>query len=307
MAIKNMPVDLLIIGGGPAGLTSALYAARAGLKTVVLEGRGPARLSIGYQIENYPGFLSIDSRELLDRFRKQAEHFGAEIVSADVFDFSLSSVPKYAVTRDMMVQAKAVILATGKPFIKERMIPGEEKFLGMGVSYCATCDGPLYRGQTVAAWGDSEEAAEDVLALAQMGCKVTWIPGEKDALALAAPVHLLEEVRRKKIPVSLKTKVKAILGEKRLEKISLEKEGGEELFEVSGFFIFREGLNSPLLLKAGIKLDHKQCIAVDRFQRTNLEGVYAAGDITCGGMQIITACGEGGLAAMQAIQYLRKT
>ena len=82
MAIKNMPVDLLIIGGGPAGLTSALYAARAGLKTVVLEGRGPARLSIGYQIENYPGFLSIDSRELLDRFRKQAEHFGAEIVSA---------------------------------------------------------------------------------------------------------------------------------------------------------------------------------------------------------------------------------
>jgi thioredoxin reductase (NADPH) len=304
MAIKNIAADLLIIGGGPAGLTAALYGARAGLKTVVLEGRGPSRLSIGYQIENYPGFLSIDSRELLDKFRKQAERFGAEIVSADVFDFSLSSDPKYAISRDTMVQAEAVILATGKPFIKERMIPGEENFLGMGVSYCATCDGPLYRGQTVAAWGDSEEAAEDVLALAQMGCKVTWIPGEKDALA--APPDLLEEVRAKNIPVLLRTKVKSIVGEKRLEKIILEKGGGEEPFQLSAFFIFREGLNSPLLLKAGLKLDHKQCLAVDRFQRTNLGGVFAAGDITCGGMQIITACGEGGLAAMQAIQYLRK-
>ncbi len=304
MAIKNLTADVLIIGGGPAGLTAALYAARSGRKTIVLAGRGASRLSAGYAVENYPGFLSIDSRELLLKFREHAQHFGAEILNADVMDFSLDADPKYAVTRDLMVQAGTVILATGKPFLKEKMIPGEERFLGFGVSYCATCDGPFYRGQRVGVWGDTEEAADDVLALDQSGCRVTWVPGEKNVLR--APSHLVESIAKRDIPIYFKTKVKEIVGEERLEKVIIEREGREEALEVAAFFIFREVLNSPLLLKAGLNLDHKQCIAVDRSQSTNLEGVFAAGDVTCGGMQIITACGEGGVAAMRAVQYLRK-
>lgn len=304
MPIGNVTADILIIGGGPAGLTAALYAARSGRKTVVLSGRAPSRLAAGYQVENYPGFLSIDSRDLLEKFREHARHFGAEIVDADAIDFSLDSDPKSAVTRDLLIQAGAVVLATGKPFLKERMIPGEERLLGVGVSYCATCDGPLYRGQRVAAWGDSAEAADDILALDQMGCQVIWIPGEKNVLK--TPSRLLEAIAKKNIPIHFKTRIKEIVGQKRFEKILIEKEGREETLEAAAFFVFREGLNSPLLLRAGLKLDHRQCIAVDRSQSTNLEGVFAAGDVTCGGMQIITACGEGGVAAMRAVQYLRR-
>jgi thioredoxin reductase (NADPH) len=304
MGVKSLKTEILIIGGGPAGLTAGLYASRARRKTIILEGKGGSRLSVGYKIENYPGFISIASCELLQKFREHAEHFGSEILSADAIDFNLASDPKYVVTRDMLIEAKAVIIATGKPFTREKMIPGEERLLGMGVSYCSTCDGPLYRGQEVGAFGSSDEAAGDVLALHQMGCQVHWILGETTELKVAH--NLLDEIKNKNIPLYLKTRVKEIVGEKRVEKVVFEKDGNEDAIEVSGFFIFREGLTSPLFLKAGLKLDHKQCIAVDRFQQTNLEGVFAAGDVTCGGMQIITAAGEGGLAAMQAVLYIRE-
>jgi thioredoxin reductase (NADPH) len=302
--VKNISTEILIVGGGPAGYTAGLYAARAGRRTVILQGRGTSRLSVGYAIENYPGFISIDSNELLDKFRKQAEHFGAEVVTEDATSFSLSSDPKYVVTRESFLEAKAVVLATGKPVLKEKMIPGEDRLLGAGVSYCATCDGPLYRGLAVAAFGSSDQAAEDTLALHQQGCQVRWIPGEPRRGQV--PAGLLAEIEAKKIPVYWQTKVREIVGEKAVEKLVLEKEGREEELKIAAFFIFRESLTSPLFIKTGLKLDHRQCLAVDRFQKTSLEGVFAAGDITCGGMQVVTAAGEGAVAAMQAIIYLRK-
>lgn len=302
--VKNLRTEILIVGGGPAGYSAAIYASRAGRKTIILEGRGASRLSIGYDIENYPGFRSINSRELLQKFKDQARGFGAEIVSDDAIDFNFSTETKYVVTRESLLEAKAVILAAGKPVRKEKMIPGEERLLGMGVSYCATCDGPLYRGQPVAVIGHTAEAVEDVLGLHQVGCRVHWIPGGE--LAPDVPAGLDEEVRRKGIAVYRKAEAKEIGGDKGVEKIRIVSEGREEDIPVSGCFIFRESLTSPLFAKAGLKLDHGQCLAVDRFQKTNIEGVFAAGDISCGGMQVITAAGEGAMAAMQAIVYLRK-
>jgi len=120
------------------------------------------------------------------------------------------------------------------------------------------------------------------------------------------PAGLLELIEKKKVLVYWKTAVKEIVGQKGVERLVLDKEGMEEELKISAMFIFRESLTSPLFAKAGLKLDHKQCLAVDRFQRTNLEGVFAAGDITCGGMQVVTAAGEGAVAAMQAIIYLRQ-
>ncbi|GEM_PF-109815 len=303
--VKTRETEILIVGGGPAGYAAGIYASRAGRKTIILEGRGKSRLSIGYEIENYPGFRSINSRELLDRFRSQAADFGAETIAEDAIDFNLSHEIKHVVTRESLIGAKAVILATGKPVRKEKMIAGEARLLGMGVSYCATCDGPLYRGQEVAVVGSSAEALEDVLALDQMGCRVHWFPGvRKDAVA--APERV-EEIGRKGIVIYWETAVKEIGGDKGVEKIKIvTAEGREDDLPVSGCFIFRDSLTSPLFLKAGLKLDHGQCLAVDRFQRTNIDGVFAAGDIACGGMQVVTAAGEGAMAALQAIAYLRR-
>src|SRR4030042_873375 len=156
--------EILIIGGGPAGYAAGIYASRAGRKTTILEGRGRSRLAVGYTLENYPGFISIDSAQLLQEFRSQAEHFGAELFPEEALDFNLSGPKKYVVSREHLYEAKAVILATGKSVPREQLIRGEEKFLGQGVSYCATCDGPLYKGLTVAAPGAPDEAPEYALA-----------------------------------------------------------------------------------------------------------------------------------------------
>jgi thioredoxin reductase (NADPH) len=302
---KNLRTEIAIVGGGPAGYSAAIYASRAGKKTIILEGRGTSRLSIGYEIENYPGFPPIDSRELLRKFKDQAKGFGAEVVSEDAIDFNFSTETKYVVTRESLIEAKAVILAAGKPVRKEKMIPGEERLLGMGVSYCATCDGPLYRGQPVAVVGHTAEAVEDVLALHELASRVHWIPGGK--LSSDVPADLSEEVGRKDIAVYWKAEPIEIKGDKGVEMIKISSEGREEEIPVSGCFIFRESLTSPLFVKAGLKLDHGQCLAVDRYQKTNIDGVFAAGDISCGGMQVVTAAGEGAVAAMQAIVYLLKS
>jgi thioredoxin reductase (NADPH) len=303
MPIRNIKTDILIVGAGPAGLTAGLYAARAGKKTVVLEGRAASRLSVSYEIENYPGFPSIESRELLARFRAQAAQFGAEIVAGDAIAFGLESDPKYVTTKDALIEARAVILASGKPVPKERLVPGEEKLIGQGVSYCATCDGPLFRGADVVAIGHSEEAREDVLALHEMGCRVLWVP---QTSRTDLPEAAVSKIEARGIAVRWGGKVKEIAGDERVEKALIEKDGQVEEFSAAAVFIFRDIPAGPLLGKAGLRLDHKQCVAVDRFQRTNIAGVFAAGDITCGGLQVVAAAGEGCVAALQALMYLRK-
>jgi thioredoxin reductase (NADPH) len=301
--LNNLKADILIIGAGPAGLTAAVYGARAGKKTIVLEGRAASRLSFGYDIENYPGFPSINSLELLGKFVAHARLFGADLVTGDAIALGLDSDPKYVTTKDSFIEAGAVIIATGKPFPRERMIPGEDRLTGMGVSYCATCDGPLYRGSDVVAYGHSDAAVEDVLILNQLGCRVHWVPGKKGGEIAGA--HSGEFVR-KGIHVHPGVEISEITGAKRVEKVVLSGEATRDELSVAGVFIFREIPTAPLFGRAGITLDHGQCLAVDRFQRTNLPGVFAAGDVTCGGLQIASAVGEGCVAAIQALAYLRK-
>jgi thioredoxin reductase (NADPH) len=301
--LNNIKADILVIGAGPAGLTAALYAARAGKRVVVLEGRAASRLSLGYEIENYPGFPSINSLELLGKFKDHARRFGAEIVSGDAIALLLDSDPKYVTTKDSFIEAGAVILATGKPLSRERMIPGEDRLTGLGVSYCATCDGPLYRGADVVAYGHAAEAVEDVLALEQLGCRVHWIPGVRGGEA-AGPAA--DEMVRKGIRVHPDVEIVEIAGDKRVEKVVLGTGNVREELAVAGVFIFREIPTAPFFSRAGIVLDNQQCLAVDRSQKTNLPGVFAAGDVTCGGLQIASAVGEGCVAALQALAWLRK-
>jgi len=302
--IKTIRTEILIIGGGAAGLSAALYAARSGRDTIVLEGRQSSRLNIGYTVENYPGFISIESTELLDRFKNHAEHVGAEVVDEEAVVFGLASDPKFVTTRDKLYEAKAVIIASGKALATGRMFTGEEKLIGMGVSYCSTCDGPLFKGRPVAAVGNSDEAAEDVLALKQLGCDIHWILGDGKDVNVTA--ELSDKISKHDIPVYDKSRMKEIKGRGRVESVVFEREGIEQELPVMGVFVFRESPSAAQFSKAGLELDHRQCVAVDRFQRTNLEGVFAAGDVTCGGMQIVSAAGEGCVAAMQAVKYLRQ-
>jgi thioredoxin reductase (NADPH) len=303
--MQSHQADILIIGAGPAGLTAAIYAARAGKKTIVLEGeRAASRMSIGWELENFPGYLSINSRDLLEKFRAHALHFGAEFVKGDTIALSLEGDPKFVSTTDAFIEAKTVVLATGKPFAKERQIPGEERLVGFGVSYCAVCDGPLYRGRDVAAYGSSEEAIEDVLALNQMGVNVHWVTGKiKDPAALE---EAFVKAEKKGVILHAGSEIKEIFGDTGVEKLVLKGPQGDEDLGVAAVFLFREVPTGPLFAKAGLTMDHKQCLAVDRFGRTNLPGVYAAGDNTCGGLQVVAAAGEGCVAALQALAFLRK-
>lgn len=303
MSIKSLKTDVLVVGAGPAGLTAAIYVARAGRKVLVLEGRAASRMAIPYTIENYPGFPAIDSGELLAIFRRQAVGFGAEVIPGEAIAFALDGRPKYVTARDAVIECEAVVLATGRPVPKARLIEGEGDLIGQGVSYCATCDGPLFRGRTVAAVGDSEEALEDVHALQSMGCQVLWVPGGSGPAADSAEARALEG---RGVTIRRDGKIKTIHGDARVETITVESASGTEVLEVAAVFIFREIPSGPLFEKAGVAVDHKQCVTVDRFQRTNVEGVFAAGDVTCGGLQVVTAAGEGCVAGLQALVYLRK-
>jgi thioredoxin reductase (NADPH) len=284
-------------------VTAALYAGRAGRKAVVIEGRAASRLSTGYTIENYPGFAAINSRDLLAQIRDQALHYGAEVVKGDVIALSLDSDPKLVTTSEALVEAGAVILATGRPFSRSKIIPGEDRLVGSGVSYCAVCDGPLYRGREVTAYGSTAEAAEEVLALHDLGCRVHWVTGPvKDE---DIPPERVEAIERLGVRVYRRAEIKEIVGTDRVEKVILETGAEEKTLVPDGVFIFREVPPGPLFSQAGLKMDHRQCLAVDRFQQTNLEGVFAAGDVTCGALQVVTAAGEGCVAALRAIAYLR--
>jgi thioredoxin reductase (NADPH) len=303
MSIKSLKADVLVVGAGPAGLTAGIYVARAGKKVLILEGRAPSRLAIPYTIENYPGFQSITSRQLLDLFRSQALSFGAELAAGEAIAFALEGDPKYVTTKEAVIEAGAVILATGRPMPKARLIEGEDRLVGQGVSYCATCDGPLYRGATVAAAGHGREALEDVQALQAMGCRVLWVPGKPGGEADSPEARALEG---QGVTIRRDGRIKEIRGPSKVEDVVVESAAGPEVIAVAAVFIFREIPAGPLFERAGIALDHKQCVAVDRWQKTNMPGVFAAGDVTCGGLQVVAAAGEGCVAALQALAYLRR-
>ncbi|MBN2266425.1 MAG: FAD-dependent oxidoreductase [Candidatus Aminicenantes bacterium] len=302
MSIESLKSDILVVGAGPAGLTAGIYAARAGKKVLILQGRSPSRLGIPYIIENYPGFPSIESLALLDLFREHAVSFGAAIRAGDAIAYALDGSPKYVTTKDAIIEAGAVILASGKPLPKERLLDGEDRLVGQGVSYCATCDGPLYRGATVAAVGHGEEALEDVRALQAMGCRVLWVPGKSGGAADTPEAKGLEG---QDVAIRRDGKIKQIRGQAKVEAVVIESASGAETIPVAAVFIFREIPAGPLYERAGIALDAKQCVAVDREQKTNVPGVFAGGDITCGGQQVVTAAAEGCVAALQALIYLR--
>jgi thioredoxin reductase (NADPH) len=308
MSDPNHGYDMIIIGAGPAGLTAAIYSSWLGLGTVVLEaGVAGGKAFEASRVENFPGFEEgIKGRELTEKMRKQAVRFGAEIMQAEeVVGLDLNGEIKRVVTRKRTYLGRAVIIATGTQKRKLR-VPGETEFLGRGVSYCAVCDGPFFRNAGIAVIGNSHEAAADALFLADIAKRVTLVTQGKE-LKVAGPLG--ERLRGKSNVEIINGQVVAILGEKIVKSIRIIKNDSQRTVEkgVNGVFISLGGVPMTEVVKrAGLNTDKNGCLIVDRMQRTNVDGVYAAGDCTCGGMQVVTAAGEGAMAAMKASGYVRR-
>ena len=300
--------DVVVVGAGPAGLTAAIYSGWLGLKTVVLEAAIPGgRAGQAPQIKNFPGFPDgIIGAELADKMRQQAERFKAEFRSdEEMVGLDLEDETKKVVTRKQTYQAKAVIIATGTQR-RKLFVPGEAELLGRGVSYCAVCDGSFFRKKAVAVIGNGEDAVEDALALADLANKVTVVTQGKE---LDADSVALAKLQSKPNLSIVKGEVTKIFGNQTVDAIEVltaERQNAAAI-DLKGVFVALGNVPMTAIVKrAGLQTDSSGCLTVDRQQKTNIEGVFAAGDCTCGGMQVVTAAGEGAMAAMKASACIRR-
>ncbi len=297
--------DVVIIGGGPAGLAAGQYAARGKLKTVILDKSATAgALAYSSRIENYPGLTRpIPGRELLDIMRKQAIEFGAEYIETQIVGVNVSGEIKEAIAMNGAYRGKTMIIATGSMGRKPG-IQGEADFLGKGVSYCAICDAAFYRGLRVCVIGSSEEAVKEAGVLARFAETVYLIsPAQK----LQADDHPV--LKESNIEVLLGRTVTAIEGGAVVEKIRMrDAEGKESALELAGVFVYLHG-NKPVVdfLFGAIETNEDGCIPVSSMMETSIPGVFAAGDVTCTEIrQVVVAASQGCIAALAAERYLYK-
>ncbi|MBF0558007.1 MAG: FAD-dependent oxidoreductase [Nitrospirae bacterium] len=296
--------DVIIIGGGPAGLSAAQYSSRAKMKAVVLDKSATAgALAFASLIENYPGLLSaVSGRDLLEMFRKQALAFGAEYAEDQVIGVYLEGEVKVVFTRDKTYRGKTVIIATGS-MGRKATIRGEAEFLGKGVSYCAICDAAFYRGKTVCVIGDSEEAVKEAGLLTRFAETVYLIsPSQRLKTAENNPDLAIPNLK-----IMTGQTVTAIEGGEVVEKIQLKDTlGGESTMELSGVFVYLQG-SKPIVdfLQGTLEVSEEGCIVTNSMKETSIPGVYSAGDVTCTEVrQVIVAAAQGCLAALSAEKYV---
>ncbi|KYH39338.1 MAG: thioredoxin-disulfide reductase [Candidatus Bathyarchaeota archaeon B23] len=298
--------ELIVLGAGPAGLAAGLYAARGGLETVLLEANVPGGLTLeAPRIENYPGFPGgILGRELAARMVEQCVEAGAEIrYPEEALKMEVGEIHRVE-TDGGSYEGEVLIIATGTRH-RELGAPGERRLLGRGVSYCALCDGPLFRGRPVAVVGGGNTAAAEALYLSEIASEVTLIHRRP---SLRAEGALVEALEGRGVRLLLNAVVEEIEGEEYVEGLRLRVERRPLELEVEAVFISvgREP-NSRLAGEAGVEVDDGGYIVVDERQRTNLQGVYAAGDVTNRPYkQIGTAVGQGITAALEAYGYVRR-
>jgi len=301
--------DLVIVGAGPAGLTAGIYGARSGLKTLILEEKqAGGALNIIPWIENYPGFPNGVSGEALAKMMiDQCIRFGAEIREFEgVNGLKIDGKRKLVETDKGVYSAKAVVIASGSRH-RKLGVPGEEEFEGRGVSYCALCDGAFFKNLRVLVVGGGNTAASSAIYLSGLASKV-YLAHRRSQLR--AEEIYVKEIAERGIEVLWNTEVKRIIGDKRVRGVILyNNEVGKETFlEVEGVFIsIGEVPNSDFAKFSGIEVNDEGYIVVDTCQRTNLPGVYSAGDVTiCQVKQIGTAVGQAIIAATEAYKYIRR-
>jgi thioredoxin reductase (NADPH) len=300
--------DVIVIGSGPAGYTAALYAARAELRPLVFEGSVTAggALMQTTEVENFPGFPDgVMGPELMDAMRKQAERFGAELVSDDVVAVELTADPKVVRTDSETYRARAVIIATGSRY-KELGVPGEKELGGHGVSWCATCDGFFFRGHDIAVIGGGDSAMEEALFLTRFGKSVTVIH-RRDALR-ASKIMQDRAFASPKITFVWDSEVAEVLGPDKVTglRIRSTRDGTEQELAVTGVFVAIGHDPRSDLFAGQLATDPDGYLLVDQpSTRTAIAGVFAAGDVVDRTYrQAVTAAGTGCAAALDAERWL---
>lgn len=299
--------DVIVVGGGPAGYTAALYAARANLSVLVLEKLTPGgQMGITPQIDNYPGFPDgVDGFTLAMNMKQQAERFGAETKMDGVTALHLSETPKRVCTAKAEYTAGAVVLALGaspRPLGVER----EDELRGHGVSYCATCDGMFYRKKTVAIVGGGNTAVSDALYLSRI-CERVILIHRRDSLRASA-VYTEPLQAAENIEFVWNSEAVALLGDERLSGVRVRNKisGEEQDLPCNGLFVAIGSQPESELLKGQVTLTDSGYVKADETTCTNLPGVYAVGDLRDKPLrQVVTAVADGAVAAQQAEQYLQ--
>ena len=298
--------DLIIIGGGCAGYPAAVYASRFNLKTLVIAKEQGGLITTTHLVENYPGFISLSGSELAQKLEDQVKANNVPIENDIVsqIEEKQESNKKHFIVKTAINQkeykAKAVILATGTKH-KHLNAPGEEQFQSKGVSYCATCDGPFFRGRDVAIVGGSDSAAKEAMVLSQTCNKVYMFVRSK---LRAEPINIDRIKNIDNIEIIEGVQVKEICGENKVTHVILD---NEQKIELSGVFIAIGMLpQNELAKQLNVELNQKGEIVIDRLSRTNISGVFAAGDVTNSEWkQGIIGSAEGSVAAYSAFEYIQ--
>ena len=296
--------DVCILGGGPAGLTSAIYSARYGLHTGLITKDIGGMANLAKEIENYPGF-SGSGLELMQKFYQQAKNFGTEFLNAELADLNKDKTGFIILlTNGKSVHAKSLIIALGTEKRKLN-IENEDKFVGKGVSYCATCDAFFFKNKNVAVLGSGDSACHSALLLSGIAKKVYLIVKGNE---LKCQLIDKEKMKHEKIEIFLNTIIKKINGREKVESIEIDKDGKKLNLDVEGIFI--EIGATPLtsiIKKLNIKTDKDNYVLVNEDMETNIKGVFAAGDAIKSKLkQVVVAASQGAIAAKSAYDYLKK-
>ena len=297
-----------MIGGGPSGLTAAIYSARANLKTLVVTGpMVGGQIALTYQVDNYPGFPeTITGPELTGLMRKQAEKFGAEFIEDSVTSVDFSSTPLKVRVGDDEYEAFSVIVATGS-LNRKLGLESEERLMGRGVFVCATCDAVLYEGRKVVVVGGGDSAVQEALDLAEFAREVVVVHRREELTACLCLTERAE--KNEKIRFVWNTVVQDIMGENRVEGVSLLNTGtGEEWTEDCDGVLLAIGWNpNTSLFEGQLEMDEKGYMVSPGGVETSVEGVFISGDLNdTKYRQIVTACGSGCMAALEVERYIRK-
>ena len=302
----NRVYDMLIVGGGPGGYTAALYAARAGLDTLVLEKLSPGgQIALTHQVDNYPGFeAGIDGFELGMKMQAQAERFGAKTAFAEVYNLELEGEIKTLETSEGVFRGRTVVIATGaNP--RELGIEKEAQLVGRGVVYCAACDGMFYRGKTVAVVGGGNSAAADALLLSRVAKKVILVH-RRDTLR-ATKIYHQSLLEKENVEFYWNSQVEELIHGDKLQAIRLSNTKTGEQTEVAcdGLFVSIGRKPATQLVKGKLPLDDSGYVIAGETTETGIPGVYAVGDVRTKPLrQVVTAVADGAMAVAMAEEYL---
>ena len=294
--------DVIIIGGGPAGITAAIYTARRLLKTLIITKEPGGQVVKTPDIENYPGFELISGPELAQKFMSQAKKFGAEIMYDEVILLDQKNNEFIISGQKEKYRSKSLILAFGK-VPRKLNIPGETEFKGRGISYCSTCDANFFKGKNVAVNGGGNSAFDAALLLSKTAKEVYLIHRRDE---FTAEEVLIEKVKKaKNVEIITSATIEKIEGDQTVKSITIRHQNKDKKIKVDGLFIEIGYIVEDGLIKNFVKMDEKNQIIVGKDYKTSRPGVFAAGDLTNSYYkQIVISAGEGAIAALSAAKYL---